>query len=112
MTNKPKENWEKEFNNRFLGKNEMLFRMGLLNEKNIKDFIRQSIQKTAIHERYKTIRELDKKYNKLCEEKVKDERERIIKELEDEMGDKINYKSLESHNILNKIYKILDKLKK
>lgn len=50
---RPVEGWEKEFDAMFLGKNKMLFTMGLLNEYDIKIFIHTLLQK----EREKLVRE-------------------------------------------------------
>jgi len=68
-----KSGWEEEFDERFV-------REGIIRAAGtpVKSFIHTELQKA----RKETIRELDKKYNSLCEEKVREERERCIEVVE------------------------------
>ena len=66
------EDWEKEFDEEIVDKWEEIDWL------DVEGFICRLLLK----ERAETIRELDKKYNKICEEKVKEEKEKILGEIE------------------------------
>ena len=71
--------WEDEFNKKFRFKFDLKDTDDGIEVNGNWIFLRDFIQKTIQQERAKVIRELDSKYNKLCEEKVREERERIRK---------------------------------